>query len=216
MSMKENNVLSIFDFDKTLIRRDSFRIFSLLASEKAWEKVLVLLLALCNKAGLISNKRYKEWVLRIVWLTKGKRERERLLQDLYVEFRRLENPEVLNSLKSHVERGDSVVVLSASPTFYLRPYVRFWSEDVEVFGSELQFVNRKITFQNLYGSEKVLCAKSIIEQKRPSMVWVYTDHISDLPIIQLADCVRLVKPSRKLCARLRQLNIKYEIVSLCV
>lgn len=214
--MKNNDVLSIFDFDKTLIRRDSFRIFSLLASEKAWEKVLVCLLALCNKAGLISNKRYKEQVLRIVWLTKDGKEREKLLEKLYLKFRGSQNPGVLNSLKNHIQRGDSVVVLSASPAFYLKPYVRFWSEDIEVFGSELQFVNRKITFQNLYGSEKALCAKSIIEQKRPSMVWVYTDHISDLPIIQLADCVRLVKPSRKLCARLRQLNIKYEIVSLCV
>ena len=212
--MKNNNVLSIFDFDKTLIRKDSFRIFSLLASEKIWKKELVLFLALCSKAGLISNKRYKEWVLRIVWLTKNEKERERLLQELHLEFRRLQNPNVLNLLKNHIERGDCVVVLSASPAFYLRPYVRFWSKDVEVFGSELQIVNGKIKFQNLYALQKALCAKSIIEQKRPSSVWVYTDHISDLPVIQLADRVRLVNPSVKLCDRLHRLNIAYEIVRL--
>lgn len=211
--MKNNNVLSIFDFDKTLIRRDSFRIFSLLASEKTWEKLLVLFLAACSKAGLISNKRYKEGVLRIVWLTKDENKKEELLQELYLKFRGLQNPGVLKSFKNHIEQGDNVVVLSASPAFYLEPYVRSWSEDVEVFGSELQFENGKIKFKNLYASQKALCAKSIIERKRPDAVWVYTDHISDLPIIQLADHVRLVNPSVKLCERLRRLSIAYERIT---
>ena len=209
--MKNNNVLSIFDFDKTLIRKDSFRIFGLLASEKIWKKVLVLFLALCSKAGLISNKSYKAWVLRIVWLTKDERERERLLQKLFFELRGLENPEIVHALKTHIERGDRVVVLSASPSFYLKPYVQFWSEDIKVFGSELQVVNGKIKFQNLYALQKALCAKSIIEQKRPSSVWVYTDHISDLPLIKIADRVRLINPSPKFLKKLDQLKINYEI-----
>jgi len=207
------DVLSIFDFDKTLIREDSFRLFSLLASENLWGKVSVLALAVSTKVGLISNQRYKESVLRIVWLTKDEKERKSLLQKLYSELKEIENFEVVNSLKNHIERGDRVVVLSASPSFYLKPYVQFWSEDIKVFGSGLQVVNGKIKFDNLYGLRKELCARSIIEQEKPSEVWIYTDHISDLPIIKLADHVRLVKPSAKLCDKLRQLTIKYEIVS---
>ena len=214
--MKECNILSIFDFDKTLIRQDSFRLFGLLASESISKKVLVLLLALCNKIGFISNKMYKELVLSFVWLTKDEKEKRFSLQKLFRELRRFENSEVIKLLNYHIKRGDSVVVISASPSFYLKPYVLFWSKDIEVYGSELQCVNGKIKFQNLYGLQKELCAKSIIKEKNPSVVWVYTDHISDLPIIQIADHVRLVKPSAKLCDRLHQLNINYEIIGLGV
>ena len=212
--MKKENILSIFDFDKTLIRRDSFRFFSLLASESLWSKTLVLLLALGSKAGLLSNEKYKKSVIQSVWLKKDEKERDRLLQKLFFELRGLENTEIVYALKTHIEQGDRVVVLSASPSFYLKPYVQFWSEDIKVFGSELQIVNGKIKFDNLYGLRKELCARSIIEQEKPSEVWIYTDHISDLPIIKLADHVRLVRPSAKLCDKLRQLTIKYEIVSL--
>lgn len=210
--VKKNNVLSIFDFDKTLIRGDSFRLFGVFCSKKISEKMFVLFLALCNKSGLITNEKYKEWVLRIVWLTKDEKQRELFLQELYFDFRKLENPDVVNLLKTHIELGDRVIVLSASPLFYLEPYVQLWSKEIEVYGTQIQFLNGRVVLQNLHRARKAQCARAIINQTEPSSVWVYTDHISDLPIIQLADRVRLVKPSAALCTKLNKLNIEFEIV----
>ena len=137
--MKNNNVLSIFDFDKTLIRKDSFRIFGLLASEKIWKKVLVLFLALCSKAGLISNKSYKAWVLRIVWLTKDERERERLL--LGETKLRPEIKELFPHLKMHIKVFELLSIFGAHrylsrakwfvlPLFRMSNYLD-WLEDSE-------------------------------------------------------------------------------------
>lgn len=110
-------VLSIFDFDKTLIKQDSFRLFSLLASNNAWEKIIVLFLALCHKAKLISNSFYKKSVLRTVWVSKEKQSKEIFLEGFYKALKRIENKRVLDALRKHLEFGDKVVIISASPSF---------------------------------------------------------------------------------------------------
>ena len=104
-------------------------------------------------------------------------------------------------------------MLSASPEFYLKPYIQSWSEKVEVFGSKIQYKNGDFKFLNLYGAEKAACAISVINKIKPKNVWIYTDHISDLPIIRLANYVWLVNPSANLCNKLNRLKIKYEIIN---
>ena len=206
-----HEALSIFDFDKTLIKKDSFRIFSLLASDNAWKKIIVYFLALCHKSKIISNSFYKVNVLRIVWFSKNKRGKELFLEEFYKALKKIENKRVLNALKKHLEIGDKVVVISASPLFYLEPYVKLWSDNIEVPGSKFRSIGGETEFFNLYGDQKVLGAKEIIQKMRPDVVWVYTDHISDLPLIKLADKVRLINPSAKLIKKLNQLKIDHKI-----
>jgi len=206
-----HEVLSVFDFDKTLIKKDSFRIFSLLASDNSWKKIIVYFLALCHKSKVISNSFYKVSVLRTVWFSKNKREKELFLEEFYKALKKIENKRVLDALKKHIEIGDKVVVISASPLFYLEPYVKILSDNIEVLGSKFRLSGGRTEFFNLYGDQKVLCAREIIQKMRPNVVWVYTDHISDLPIIKLADKVRLIHPSAKLIKKLNQLKIDHEI-----
>jgi len=207
------DVLSIFDFDKTLIKEDSFRLFSFLASDNFWEKIKVLFLAICHKLNLISNSFYKESVLRTVWVPKDKRRKELFLEQFYIALKRIENKRVLNALNTHLDSGDKVVVISASPLFYLEPYVRLWSDNIEVLGSKYREIEGESKFFNLYGDQKVLCAKTIIKKMKPNIVCVYTDHISDLPLIKLADRVKLINPSSKFKKKLNHLKIDYEIYS---
>ena len=116
-------------------------------------------------------------------------------------------------MQDHINKGNRVIVLSASPSFYLKPYVQLWSENIETFGSEFEVLNGNVRLRNLYGFKKALIAKSIIEQMKPDTVWVYTDSISDLPIIELADHIMLVNPKAFFCKKLHQLDIEYKIVS---
>jgi len=211
--MDEKKNLLIFDFDNTLIKGDSFRIFTLLGSEKIWKKIFVLLIALWCKVGLISNQKYKELCLKTIWLSKTKRERDILLKKFYSKLNKIEYSNVVNILKDQIKRDEKVIVLSASPEFYLRPYIQSWSEKIEVFGSKIQFKNGDFKFLNLYGVEKAARVISIINQNKPKNVWIYTDHISDLPIIRLANYVWLVNPSAKLCKKLHRLKIKFNIIN---
>ena len=203
--------LSIFDFDKTLIKKDSFRIFSLSASDNTWEKIIVFFLALCHKSRFISNSCYKESVLRTVWISKQKRDKETFLEKFYKSLKKIENKRVLNALKKHLEIGDKVVVISASPLFYLEPYVKLLSDNIEVLGSKFCSIGRETESFNLYGDQKAVCARAIIQKMKPNLVWVYTDHISDLPLIKIADRVRLINPSAKFIKKLNQLKIDCEI-----
>lgn len=203
--------LSIFDFDKTLIKKDSFRLFSSLASDKTWKKITVLFLAICQKLNLISNSCYKESVLKTVWVSKEEQRKELFLEEFYKALKRIENKSVLDALKKHLEIGDKVVVISASPLFYLEPYVRLWSDKIEVMGTKYRAFDGKVELFNLYGDQKVLYAKEVIQKMKPNIVWVYTDHISDLPLIKLADKVRVINPTSKLIKKLNQLKIDYEI-----
>jgi phosphoserine phosphatase len=212
-STKNNyhDTLSIFDFDKTLIKADSFRLFSLLASDNVWKKIVVFCLALFHKSKAISNSFYKVSVLRTVWFTKKKFEKEVFLDDFYKTLRKFENERVCNALKKHLKIGDKVVVISASPLFYLEPYFKKFGDNIEVVGSTFRLTGRKIAFVNLYGDKKAFCIKKIIQKIGPKVIWVYTDHISDLPIIKLADRVRLVNPSGKLIKKVSKYKIDYEI-----
>ena len=203
--------LSIFDFDKTLIKKDSFRLFSLLASDNTRKKITVLFLAICNKLNFISNSFYKKSVLQTVWVSKEGKNKELFLEEFFKALKKIENKRVLDALEKHLEFGDKIVVISASPLFYLEPYVRLWSDKIEVRGSEYRVIDGEAEFFNLYGDRKVLCAKEIIQKAKPNIVWVYTDHISDLPLIKLADKARLINPSSKFIKKLNKLQIGYEI-----
>ena len=185
--------------------------FSLLASDNTWKKIIVFFLALCHKSQFISNLYYKESVLRTVWISKQERDKEIFLEKFYKSLKKIENKRVLNALKKHLEIGDKVVVISASPLFYLEPYVKLFSDNIEVLGSKFRSIGGETESFSLYGDQKGVCASEIIQKLRPNVVWVYTDHISDLPLIKLADRVRLINPSGKFIKKLNQLKIACEI-----
>lgn len=206
------SAIAIFDFDKTLIRTDSFRLFSYIASETLYKKIFVFLLSLLCKVKIVNNKKYKELILRMLWQNKSESRKEKIIQKLYSRLSQCENEKVINLLESHLKRYHKVIVLSASPIFYLKSYIERWSEKIEVYGTKVHVHNNKLRVTNLHGNNKFICAKSIISKDKLDHIWVYTDHLSDLPIIKLANHVRLVNPSTKLKNKLAQLEINYEVI----
>jgi HAD superfamily phosphoserine phosphatase-like hydrolase len=210
--MHKNRTLVMFDFDKTIIKKDSFRIFGKLAARNIWERCLVLTLAICCKIKLITNTKYKEIILTQIWNNQNDQEQKAILDKLHNELRSLKILAVYHALKKHVEAGHDVVVISASPTFYLKPFINHWFKSIEVYASKIKIKNKRLIINNLRGPKKALRAKAIIKKRKPEHVWVYTDNISDFPIIQLADRVTLVNPSRMFSRRLSKAGIKFEII----
>lgn len=201
----------IFDFDKTLIFQDSFRLFSLIAAQSLWQKILVFIFAVFCKLRFISNHRYKILVLNLVWGLKPKDQQQQILHEMYERLDQLRNHTVLEQLHKHLAQGDPVCIFSASPEFYLTPYVEKWSKAITVVGTKTQEQEGKFEIENLYGELKAIRAQSLIQQYQPQTIWVYTDHISDLPLARLADLTRLVSPSHQFKEHLQQLNIPFEI-----
>jgi HAD superfamily phosphoserine phosphatase-like hydrolase len=205
-------VLAIFDFDKTLIRQDSFRIFSLHAATTHRQRVLMWLLAAFCKLRLIGNEAYKTAVLRRIWYSRSAIEQRDVLAAFLEYLRSLENELVVRRLRLHLDSNDRVAVFSASPEFYLRPFVSSWSSRIDVFGTLVRQQNPGLVVENMYGTAKASAASSLIEQYKPEHIYVYTDHVSDLPLVRLAHEVFLVRPSRRLLQTVRKLRIPFEVI----
>lgn len=206
---RSERTLAIFDFDKTIVAKDSFRIFSLIASKTWPKKAVVSLLAVIGKVGFISNDRYKRLVLRVAWDRKVEQQKALALQDLYQKLDGIRIAEVAELLQEHLSCNHYVAVLSASPAFYLKPYFQSWVNNVRVFASEYGQCDGKPFFRNMYMTEKLSCAGQLMKELSPDRVIVYTDHISDAPIMKIADCVRIVRPSIRLRRKLEEMGIAY-------
>jgi len=207
-----SNKIAIFDFDKTLINVDSFRLFSFLACRKYIEKMLIVLLTIGSGIGLINNTSYKRIILTTIWHTRSKAEKDAILKRLFSRLTQRLNHNVLKILNEHINSNEPVLVISASPEFYVRPFVNCISQNIIVHSSVFNENVGLNNVLNLYAKEKVEYVKRFIDQEGAKEVFVYTDSISDLPIIKLANNVRLVKPNIRLCLMLQKLGIRYNAV----
>jgi len=212
--MSDRSVVAIFDFDKTLVRKDSFRIFSITAAGNLKERLIVLWLAILCKIGWISNDVYKSRVLECVWISKKPNEREVFLTEFCSDLHQIENMPVVSRLKDHLAKAHCVAIVSASPEFYLKPFINSWATNIAVFGSTVEFVGDRALLDNLYGEFKSEKARLLIKQHQPDDLVVYTDHASDLPMIKLATEVWLISPSRNLERTLRMRGVDYQVLKL--
>lgn len=212
MEDRKSDVLAIFDFDKTLILTDSFRIFSLHAASTFRQRLLMLLLAALCKLRFIDNEAYKAIILRRVWSGRPTHQQRDILAKFLERIRLLENGPVVRRLRRHLESNDRVAVFSASPEFYLRPFVAMWSGKIEVIATSVRQEGIDLVVENMYASAKASAAASLIGQCKPGRICVYTDHASDLPLIRLAHEVYLVRPSGRLLRAVRRLRIPFEVI----
>jgi phosphoserine phosphatase len=208
--MRPGSDLVLFDFDKTLVARDSFLVFSQVAASTWPRRAYALLLAALCKGGVLSNAAYKARVLRRFWHLRSPAEQAAILAQLHRRLGSLACDGPVARLKAHLRRHHRVVVLSASPAFYVRPFVQAWSDQIEVLASQFDAAKE----ENLYGKRKAEVARHLIEAHQPEVVWVYTDHLSDLPLIEMAHRVGLVRPSPGLVRALRARRIEFEVVTV--
>jgi phosphatidylglycerophosphatase C len=209
--MRAGNELAVFDFDKTLVAGDSFQLFSRMAAASLQEQTYAFLAAALCKAGLISNGTYKQRVLQRLWQGRTPDEQAEILAGLYAQLERRVYDVIAGHLREHLHSGHQVVVVSASPALYVAPFVqRVWSDHIEVLASRFGHGED----DNVYGARKAEVTRRLIEARRPRAVWVYTDHRSDLPLIEMAHHVRLVQPSAGLLRTLRARGIAFEIMAV--
>ncbi len=211
--MSEGGVLALFDFDKTLVSRDSFRLFGDMAARSNVERGLLFGTAVITKLGWLSNAQYKERVIRRVWAERSEAERTGVLEAHASEMEALAIEPAWARLHAHLEHGDHVAVLSASPRFYLEPFVAKVSRDIELHASDVEIDGQAVSVDNLFREAKALCAASILERVKPSRTIVYTDHRDDIPLMKLADHVVLVRPEDTTRQRVAEAGIDFEVLA---
>lgn len=206
--------LVFFDFDKTLMQKDTFFLLSQRAAKSVSLRCYTFFLAVLHKLSVISNSTYKELVLKKLWFSKSKEEQERITKSLIAEIRNYKIQASLSKLEEYLRDADTrVYVLTASLRETVEEIVKDWGYAVEVRGAEYELHDGHLKYHNCYGEQKKKIARKIIEEQNPSSVIAYTDSRSDLPLLSLADSCFLINPTQELVKEAEKLGGKVEVIN---
>jgi phosphatidylglycerophosphatase C len=184
--------LSLFDFDGTLTRRDSFKDFLIFAVGIRTFLTGVVPLSpwiLLYLLRVISNEKAKQRVF--AYFFKGwSRER---FQDIGQQFARerlshLLRPEAAARLKWHQRQNHTICVVSAS----FEDYLKDWCDEqgLDLIGTKAEVKNNVLTGQfataNCYGPEKLRRVKERYELGQFQTIYAYGDSRGDKELLSAA------------------------------
>lgn len=208
--------LVIFDLDRTLTRHDSYLayLFGFLLRHP-WRIIRLLPLPwsiLLYYARRIDNTALKQRFLRAVLggvhRTQLDRWTQRFVDRLLAHGLREQG---LQALERHRQRGDVLVLLTASFDFYVQEVGRRLGFD-HVICTEAEWqgdrLSGNLACPNRYGAEKVRCIRILQERFKAVPIIAYADDHSDLPLLRLADRGILVNGSTAVRKAAAQLGIQ--------
>lgn len=200
--------LAVFDFDGTLVDRDSFLaflIYAIVRRPSRWIRVPWLLAAVCFFAlGRRGNAWLKSTFIRSILGSATPAWGDRVADDFTRGFldRRL-RPRAREVIQQYRDEGWTLLLLSASPDFI-----------VERFGTALGFEHIRATRTgrdeggvpdgrlpegNFRGEIKIRELDAFISENGPFRETVaFTDHHSDIPLLERVDRGCLVSPTPRL------------------
>ena len=184
----DRKVLAAFDFDGTITRSDSLLPF-LIYTFGFGKTVLNCIFAL--PWIFTSRQKVKEAIL--TRFIKGMSQTKlRTLGVVYVKEKlpSLLKPEAMDRLRWHQERGDRVVLVSASTDFYLAP----WCEEVGIdclVCSKIEYsegvATGKLVGLNCRSEEKVRRLAEAVGPLNQFEIYAYGDSEGDKELLALAD-----------------------------
>ncbi len=169
--------ISAFDFDGTLTTRDTLLLFirhargwwALFGGLLLFSPLLVLM-----KLHLADNGRTKERLFRHYFRGMLERDFDALCQSFARSHTHVLRTAGLRTIQQALDRGDRVVILSASIDRWveacLRPFL-VSSSQFQVLGTEIEVVDGRLTGRfatpNCYGPEKVRRLKEFLKKVSP-------------------------------------------------
>ncbi len=191
--MQKENVLALFDFDGTIIKKDSLLHFTRYALGR--KKFIIGLIRLAPmllqfKMKRLNNTQAKERFLR--YFFRGWPENE-----FYTVARRyalntidrLVRPRARARLSHHQKQGHRIVVVSASLQAWLQPWCD--KNNFELIAGKAETQNGRLTgrlaLPNCYGAEKVRRLHEKYDLKACSTIFAYGDSRGDKEMLEIAD-----------------------------
>jgi phosphatidylglycerophosphatase C len=193
-TLHPNRIVAAFDFDGTITTLDTLRDFVLFSVGKTryaagavltapW--VIGVLTRMCDRGSAKA---------RFLAETMGGMTRPEMeaKAQLYVEQRlpALVRPEMTARIREHGRLGHELVLVSASPTLYLR----HWAAQAgfaAVLATELEYCDDRFTGRlsgpNCWGPEKVRRLRQWFGGEQPGVLYAYGDSRGDREMLALAD-----------------------------
>lgn len=185
--------LALFDFDGTITSKDSLLEFIKFTSGKIGFLLvmglfapLILYYVFVKKDGEIAKMK----VLAFLYKGKSNEELSKLGKDFSEQIiSQILLPKALDEIQRFKERGDRIIVISASLDIWLKP----WTDKLglELLCTRMEFVDGKFTGKfatpNCNGEEKVKRINAHLDLKTYTPVNAYGNSSGDKPMLALAD-----------------------------
>lgn len=189
--MKTDNTLALFDFDKTLYRKDSLLEFTKFSKGKLSFYFGIFYLSpylILMKLGLLTNKNVKQKYIQYFFKNIEYNSFQSIANDFALqEIEKYLNSEIYKEFQKHLNEKHQIFIVTASIPEWISP----WSQKfgVKVIGSNLELLDNKITgkliSENCYGKEKANRINAIIDLKKFDKIYVYGSGKGDFEMLQL-------------------------------
>jgi len=192
--MQENHIVAAFDFDGTITTRDSLRDFVRYAAGHGRFAVGVVATSpwlLGMLAGLCDRGAAKARFLAATIGQLGQAELEDLARN-FASHRLpgMVRPEMLARVHQHRHLGHRLVLVSASPSLYLK----YWAAQAgfdAVLATELAFRDERFSGSlagpNCWGPQKIARLQHWFGNSPPQTLYAYGDSRGDREMLALAD-----------------------------
>ena len=183
--------LALFDFDKTLYKKDSLIEFTKFYKGNycfyiGMIKILPTLILF--KLGLINNEKTKK--IFITHFYKNEKYDFFKVKGEKFALGYIENnldPKIYTKLKKHILNKDSVYIVTASFNEWIKPWCEKYN--VKIIATELEVINDKLTgdfsTKNCFGQEKVNRIKEEINLNQFDKIVVYGSGKGDYNMLKL-------------------------------
>lgn len=201
--------LAIFDMDRTIVKYGTYTPFLLRhvirhAPYRLLLAPVVILAMIGYKAKLFTRKRLKEIMFALL-VGRVQTEKMRAFADTFAQKVVDEDcfEDAIKAVNDHREKGDTLVLATASFAFYVEPIAKRLGFD-HVVGTgireEAGRFRAEVTGENCYGEDKRRMVEDLIKAHDLSGMDLcfYTDDHSDIPTMELAGRGVVVNPTPKL------------------
>lgn len=213
--------IAVFDLDGTLTSTDTYKRFlRARLRAKPWRLLRCLSLPVYRLVA-IRQKRDHVWLklkaLRAVAAGSSRPELERFARRFAQQVIDTDIPAAARErLEDHKASGDTLVLCSASFDFYVEAIGELLGVDAVICTRAVWANDRlraEIDGENCYGKEKVRRLDAFVAERitrSDSIITAYTDHHSDLPLLEWADRPVAISPTRALLKLVKERGITAE------
>ena len=203
----QRQVAAFFDLDLTITSRDSFRYYlskQYLSNLRNWPFIPhIILWGILRKLRVVSLQVFKEKVLVASHNKAEKAIRENgniFFQRHLLEIVRIK---ALKKIEWHKGKGHLTFIISSCPDIYILPLAELLGCDgyecSKLFYEDTKFIG-KLEGKDCIGVEKVHRLKPLVRNKDLDLAnsYAYSDHESDLPLLELVSNPVVVTPTKEL------------------
>lgn len=183
--------IAFFDFDGTISKKDSLFVFVkfLVGKKKFYIGLLLHIhILVLYMLGVMKNNQAKQYLTQYFFKGYKKEDFLKKAQDFRPVLESIVKNSAIDRILWHKDRGDEVVVVSAT----FQEYLKFWCEkmDIKCIGTKLEVIEGILTgkfeSKNCYGIEKVNRIKDNYDLSQYQEIYAYGDSRGDKEMLELA------------------------------